>query len=51
MIENKDIQNQLEDFTSRLETIFKVQDISQKQIELAKLEEVSAALDVEDVDA
>ena len=45
MIENKDIQNQLEDFTSRLETIFKVQDISQKQIELAKLEEVSAAPD------
>ena len=45
MIENKDIQNQLEDFTSRLETIFKVQDISQKQIELAKLEELSAAPD------
>ena len=45
MIENKDIENQLEDFASRLETINKVQNIAQKQEELKQEEAKSAAPD------
>ena len=45
MIENKDIQNQLEDFAVRLETINKVQNISQKKEELKKQETLAAAPD------
>ena len=45
MIENKDIENQLEDFASRLETINKVQNIAQKQEELKQEEAKAAAPD------